>query len=103
AVGSCAISTHEPCQVRKEAALSGITYVPRGSLTRAGDKSNAYVRQSKKGARYKITISNASIIYWWVRFLYEKGSLLPSFQKSLYILYAILNVCIFNWKGEGKG
>jgi len=26
--------------------------VPRGSLTRAGDKSNAYVRQSKEGARH---------------------------------------------------
>ena len=25
------------------------------------------------------------------------------FQKSLYLLYAILNVYIFKWKGEGKG
>ncbi len=32
-VGSCAMGTHEPCQVRKEAALSGFTHVPRGSLT----------------------------------------------------------------------
>lgn len=49
-VGSRAMSSHEPCQVREEAALSGSSYVPRGSLTRANDKSNAYVRLSKKGA-----------------------------------------------------
>ncbi len=30
--GSCAMGTHEPCQVRKEAALSGLSHVPRGSL-----------------------------------------------------------------------
>lgn len=51
-IGSCAMSPHEPCQVRKEAALSGLTHVPRGSLIRANDKSNAYVRLSRKGARY---------------------------------------------------
>ena len=49
-IGSRAMSAHEPCQVRKEAALSGLTHVPWGSLVRAGDKSNACVRQSKKGA-----------------------------------------------------
>lgn len=47
------MGTHEPCQVRKEAALSGPAHVPRGSLTRAVDRSNAYVRQSKKGARHE--------------------------------------------------
>ena len=50
--GSCAMETHEPCQVRKEAALSGTFYVPRGCLDRANDMSNACVQQSKKGARY---------------------------------------------------
>lgn len=50
--GSCAMGTYEPCQVRKEAALSRISHVPRGRLDRAGDKSNAYVRLSKEGARH---------------------------------------------------
>ena len=49
--GSCAMGTHEPCQVRKEAALSGSSHVPRGRLDRANDKGNACVQQSKKGAR----------------------------------------------------
>jgi len=46
------MDTHEPCQVRKEAALSGLIHVPRGCLIWANDKSNAYVRLSKKGARH---------------------------------------------------
>ncbi len=49
--GSCAMESHEPCQVRKEAALSGIFHVPRDRLDRASDMGNAYVQQSKKGAR----------------------------------------------------
>ena len=52
------MGTHEPCQVRKEAALSGPAHVPRGSLTRAVDKSNAYVRLSELGARYEFTITS---------------------------------------------
>lgn len=50
------MGTHEPCQVRKEAALSGLFHVPQGRLDRAGDKSNAYVRLSKEGARLYIYI-----------------------------------------------
>ncbi len=50
--GSCAMGTYESCQVRKEAALSGLSHVPRGRLDRANDKSNACVRQSKEGARH---------------------------------------------------
>lgn len=34
-LGSCATGTHEPCQVRKEAAVSGHSCVPQGSLGRA--------------------------------------------------------------------
>lgn len=30
--GSCAIGHREPCQVRKEAAISGSSYVPQISL-----------------------------------------------------------------------
>ena len=52
--GSCAMESHEPCQVRKEAALSGTFHVPRDRLDRANDKGNAYVQQSKKGARQKL-------------------------------------------------
>ncbi len=55
--GSCAMRTHEPCQVRKEAALSGPSYVPRGRLDRANDMGNACVQQSKKGARQKLKYS----------------------------------------------
>lgn len=45
---------HEPCQVRKEAALSGRSHVPQGCLGRANCLSNAYGRQSKEGARQSI-------------------------------------------------
>ncbi|AGN34467.1 hypothetical protein BaLi_c00290 [Bacillus paralicheniformis ATCC 9945a] len=31
-LGSCAMGIHEPCQVRKEAALSGTFHVPQGCL-----------------------------------------------------------------------
>ncbi len=34
-IGSCATDAHEPGQVRKEAAISGIIRVPRDSLIRA--------------------------------------------------------------------
>lgn len=35
-VGSCAIGTHEPRQVRKEATVSDNSYVPRGCLIYRG-------------------------------------------------------------------
>src|SRR5699024_11253327 len=38
---SCATGTHEPCQIRKEAAVSGHSCVPRGSLSRAMNLGNA--------------------------------------------------------------
>lgn len=60
--GSCAMESHEPCQVRKEAALSGTFHVPRDRLDRASDKGNAYVQQSKKGARQKYINSNLSAL-----------------------------------------
>jgi hypothetical protein len=41
--GSCAIGTHEPRQVRKEAALSDHSYVPQGCLV------CAMVRRGKHG------------------------------------------------------
>ncbi len=69
-IGSCAMSNHEPCQVRKEAALSGTTHVPRGSLIRANDKSNAYVRLSRKGARYNRVNSNSLVFLISEFFLY---------------------------------
>ena len=47
---------HEPCQVRKEAALSGRSHVPQGCLGRANCLSNAYGRQSKEGARQLLHI-----------------------------------------------
>jgi hypothetical protein len=52
---------HEPCQVRKEAALSGRSHVPQGCLGRANCLSNAYGNQSTEGARqlYNITITHS--------------------------------------------
>lgn len=38
---SRATGTHEPCQIRKEAAVSGHSCVPWGSLGRAMNLSNA--------------------------------------------------------------
>ncbi len=52
------MGTHEPCQVRKEAALSGLSHVPRGNLDRANCLSNAYGWLSKEGARQLYTIKN---------------------------------------------
>lgn len=49
---------HEPCQVRKEAALSGTSHVPWGSLSRANCLGNAYGTQSKEGVRPSISINN---------------------------------------------
>jgi hypothetical protein len=45
------METHEPCQVRKEAALSGHFHVPQDRLNRANCLSNACDGQSMKGAR----------------------------------------------------
>lgn len=39
---SCATGTHEPCQVWKEAAVSGHSCVPWGYLNRAMNLSNAW-------------------------------------------------------------
>ncbi len=41
-IGSCAIGTHEPCQVRKEAAISDTSSVPRGNLVRVNCLGNAW-------------------------------------------------------------
>jgi hypothetical protein len=50
---------HEPCQVRKEAALSGSSHVPQGCLGRANCLSNAYGCLSTKGARQFHTYTTA--------------------------------------------
>ena len=42
-VGSFAMNACEPGQVRKEAAVSKIFHVPKGSLTRANDKRAAWI------------------------------------------------------------
>ena len=60
---------HEPCQVRKEAALSGSSHVPQGSLGRANCLSNACGTQSKEGARYPYVYSNSSALRGWVFYL----------------------------------
>src|SRR5699024_7926769 len=39
---SCATETYEPCQIRKEAAVSRFFCVPRDSLDRAMNLSNAW-------------------------------------------------------------
>ena len=41
-LGSCAIETREPCQVRKEAAVSEPFYVTQDRLGRAANLRNAY-------------------------------------------------------------
>ena len=69
--GSCAMETHELCQVRKEAALSGIFHVPQDRLDRAGDMGNAYVRLSEEGARHYIdnsTRPNSGRVFLLSRF-----------------------------------
>ena len=38
-VGSCAMGTHEPRQVRKEATVSDNSHVPRGSLIGCRDRT----------------------------------------------------------------
>ena len=53
-VGSCATETHEPRQIRKEAAISETFRVPRGSLARVNCLGNARNRISMLGARLHI-------------------------------------------------
>jgi len=53
---------HEPCQVRKEAALSGRSHVPQGCLGRANCLSNAYGRMSTEGARQYIYACTQKLI-----------------------------------------
>ena len=70
------MDTHEPCQVRKEAALSGPVHVPRGSLTWAGDKSNACVRLSEKGARHEYANSSIRLLdecFFYVKEMEKRG------------------------------
>jgi DNA polymerase III subunit gamma/tau len=81
---------HEPCQVRKEAALSGSSHVPQGCLGRANCLSNAYGRQSTEGARYIIKRSNSSRYF-------EVSFLLGFFCKSKF-LYVIIEVILL-WRG----
>ena len=47
--GSCAIRGCEPCQVGNQAALSGLSGVPRGSLFGAEVAVNVCKRISKEG------------------------------------------------------
>jgi len=50
-IGSCATEIHEPCQIRKEAAVSGHFRVPRGSLIGVNCPVPAYRCKSKSGAQ----------------------------------------------------
>ena len=67
---------HEPCQVRKEAALSGRSHVPQGYLGRANCLSSAYGCQSTEGARQFILKSNSSQLrdeFFHIHFLFIFG------------------------------
>ena len=48
------MGTYEPCQVRKEAAVSKNSHVPQGSLGRANCNGSAYGYLSTEGARQLI-------------------------------------------------
>src|SRR5918912_511228 len=48
---SCAATTFEPCQVRKEAAVRSARRVPQGRRARASGPAAAATRRSKTGAR----------------------------------------------------
>jgi hypothetical protein len=56
-IGSCAIETHEPGQIRKEAAISGHFCVLQGCLVRANYMSNAWLGVSRIGARHNLYTS----------------------------------------------
>jgi hypothetical protein len=69
---------HEPCQIRKEAALSGNSHVPQGYLGRANCLSSAYGCQSTEGARQfilKLTHLNCEMSFFVLldEFTLEKG------------------------------
>ena len=49
--GSCATEAHEPRQVRKEAAVSGLFRVPQDGLFRANDICTLGLSLSKSGAQ----------------------------------------------------
>jgi hypothetical protein len=61
---------HEPCQVRKEAALSGHSHVPRERLGRANCLSNAYGCVSTEGARHLNNHKRSSSLFSEVSFLF---------------------------------
>ena len=54
--GSRAAATREPCQVRKEAALSDLRRVPRNGLVRAARDGGRGSVRSTEGARHFVTI-----------------------------------------------
>lgn len=56
-VGPFAIETYEPRQVRNEAAVNEIFYVPEDTLTRANDQSNARRLIAEVGCTTKFLIS----------------------------------------------
>ena len=49
--GSCAAAGREPRQIRKEAAVSGVRWVPQGDLVRADDAGETVMVRSTEGAR----------------------------------------------------
>src|SRR5262245_58105456 len=50
-VWSCAATTFEPCQVRKEAAVRSARRVPQGNRARVSGSAAVAARRSKTGAR----------------------------------------------------
>src|SRR5699024_7353314 len=66
---SCATGTHEPCQIRKEAAVSGHSCVPRGSLSRAMNLGNAEGHPGNNGCTvYTIKKDCTDVIVTVVQF-----------------------------------
>jgi len=67
---SCATENHEPCQVRKEAAVSGYFRVPQGSLVGVNCSVPAYGVRSEAGAQLIFfhtsrDISIAACSFFW--------------------------------------
>ena len=67
-IGSCATKNHEPCQIRKEAAVSGHLRVPQGSLVGVNCLVTAYGFLSEAGAQlnYLQAMLIMACSYFWL-------------------------------------
>ena len=79
-VGPFAIEPREPCQVRKEAAVSESLYVPEDHLTGAADSGNARAGSFNAGCAFLMKIRLRQSFQYYL--LFEIASAFSDYQNS---------------------